>query len=177
MRRTAFLKYLKTELDFLRTNEKEEVLKYYDEMIQDAVEGGESEEIFIMNLGEVEDIAKNIREDASLRAQIREKVHIDLRAAFDLSVRLIGYFFFGVLAFVVVTTGFSFLVSGFAAAVHGLFMMATEVPTGSLLLFRIGEVALGIGLVILAIGMFQWFFHTGRNVLQKLLEQIRSWIR
>lgn len=60
MNKKPFLNSLKKELKFYKKINSEEIIYYYDEMIQDAIDEGEDEVNFIKNLGSNETIITNI---------------------------------------------------------------------------------------------------------------------
>ena len=60
MVRKEFNKRLRKSLKGLNKQERQEVVNYYDEMIDDSIESGKTEEQTIEELGSPEDLAKKI---------------------------------------------------------------------------------------------------------------------
>ena len=70
MRKREFLRRLGDELSHLDRDERNDILDYYDELIEDTIEKtGQSEADVIYDLGEIEDIARRV--DPSYRRKIR----------------------------------------------------------------------------------------------------------
>ncbi|MGD9761377.1 MAG: DUF1700 domain-containing protein, partial [Candidatus Izemoplasmatales bacterium] len=71
MKRKEFLNELKQELKFYTKIDSEEIIYYYDEMIQDAIDEGKNEENFINSLGSLNDIVKGIVGDDQFIKEIK----------------------------------------------------------------------------------------------------------
>lgn len=70
MRKREFLRRLGNELSHLDREERNDILDYYDELIEDTIEKtGQSEADVIYDLGEIEDIARRV--DPSYKRKIR----------------------------------------------------------------------------------------------------------
>lgn len=70
MRKKEFLRQLEKELSHLDRDEREDILDYYDELIEDTIEKtGKSEGDVIYDLGEIEDIVRRV--DPSHRRRMR----------------------------------------------------------------------------------------------------------
>lgn len=70
MRKREFLRRLSDELSHLDRDERNDILDYYDELIEDRIEKtGKSEADVIYDLGEIEDIARRV--DPSHRRKMR----------------------------------------------------------------------------------------------------------
>lgn len=63
MKKEQFLKQLRYSLRKFSNEEVEKVISYYDEIISDKMEYGQSEEEIIRNLGEIKDITRKIQID------------------------------------------------------------------------------------------------------------------
>ncbi|MBO4378214.1 MAG: DUF4097 family beta strand repeat protein [Clostridia bacterium] len=90
MTREQFLNELKAALAAMETEEKEAVLAYYAEMIDDRIEAGMSEEAAVMAMEPVREIAARVLEEAGIEEQpAREQAAADsdakeiVRAAAD----------------------------------------------------------------------------------------------
>ncbi|MBN2541043.1 MAG: DUF1700 domain-containing protein [Bacilli bacterium] len=177
MRRKDFLRELKEELRKRRDIEGEEVLFYYDELIQDAVEGGESEEIFVANLGNVRDIVRRLEDDEEFVAAVRQKNNDIVHDVLSISVKIIGYFIFGVIAFVLIITSFSLLASGigvfFGAILKILF-------TGPFDLYGYlamgGLMMIGVGIIVFSIALFKWFIDQAKPALLSIFRNTKEFI-
>lgn len=66
MTKTIFLSDLKKKLIGLKSAEREKFISYYDEMIEDLMENGKTEEEAVHDIGDVNKIAKDIMDDSEL---------------------------------------------------------------------------------------------------------------
>jgi len=74
MTKTQFLAALRHEIERLPESEIAKSLSYYEEIINDLVEEGLTEEEAVSRLGNVSDIAEQILSEAPLTALVRSKV-------------------------------------------------------------------------------------------------------
>ncbi len=63
MKKEEFLSQLKKEIETLSAKDVDDVINYYNELIQDRIENGENEEDVIVSLGAIDIIANNILEE------------------------------------------------------------------------------------------------------------------
>lgn len=177
MGKREFLNRLERRLQAIAKVEKEEVIRYYDELIQDAVDNGENEAEFVMRLGSIDEIIDTIRKDEDFLKKLREKHDFTLKTAVTTTTKMIGYFVFGILSFVVAVTSFSFIVSGGTTAVYGVIMLIVSDELNTyLLLMRVGNIFVGVGLVMLAVGLFQWYFRVSKKWLNQLFLLVQKWV-
>lgn len=175
MNRRQFLRELKDELKKRRDIESEEVLFYYDEMIQDAIDNGESEEVFILNLGSVRDIVRRIEDDEEFLIEVKHKNSDAVRNVLSTTVKVISYFIFGILAFTLAVTSFSVFVSGIAvviAAIAQLFIINPTDINAYLLIF--GITLIGVSLIVLSVGLAKWFFNQANPALLSIFRKING---
>ena len=74
MKRLEFLLQLQDRLSYLPQDEIEERLSFYNEMIDDRIEEGLSEEEAVAGIGTVEEIAAQILADTPLSKLVKEKM-------------------------------------------------------------------------------------------------------
>lgn len=178
MRKAEFMKALKGQLEFLNKNELEEVVGYYDELIQDAVDHGETEREFIESLGDVNDIAYNIKKDGTFLEKVRARAPFSVKEVFGLTVKIVGYFFFAIFTIVMFSIGFSIVVSGVSVAIGGIYLIITTTqPELVQSVLAIGVIVLGIGLTVFGAGIFQWYGSISKNTLKRLLYRVRDFIK
>lgn len=177
MNRRQFLRELKNELRKRRDIETEEVLFYYDEMIQDAIDNGESEEIFIMNLGSIRDIVRRLEDDEDFLIEVKNKNSDAVRNVLSTSVKIVSYFIFGVLAFSLVVTCLSVFISGIVVIIAGIAQGILNAPTditGYLLVA--GIILIGFSLIVLSVGFVKWFFNQANPALLSIFRKINDLI-
>ncbi len=177
MKRKEFLKGLKEELRKRRDIEAEEVLFYYDELIQDAVEGGESEEIFIANLGSTRDIVRRLEDDNEFIATVKEKNKDVVSDVLSLTVKVIGYFIFGIGAFVFIVTSFSLFVSGISIVVAAIIRTVFTGPFdtyGYLAMLGLGLV--GLAITLFSVALFKWFVEQAKPSLLSIFRNTKDFM-
>ena len=74
MARTDFLDELKNLIKDYPVEETEKSIEYYNEMIDDRIEDGMSEEDAVKSLGDVKDIAKEIEIEMPMKTIVKKKV-------------------------------------------------------------------------------------------------------
>lgn len=121
-----FLEKLKSNLHLVRNTESEEILRYYEEIIQDAVDNRENEAEFISKLGSIDDIVETIRKDVDFVQKLRARRDITLRAAINTTAKKLGYSIFALVTFIIVVTGFSFIISGVSTAIYSGIILAVS---------------------------------------------------
>jgi len=175
MNKTDFLRKMRIELDFLTKEEREDVIKYYDEMIQDAVEGGQTEEAFIESLGSIDAIVDTIRKDSGFVKKVRNKLSPEAKEAISVTAKVVGYILFVLGAIIVIGMGCSFAASGTMMAVLAITDIVTNPAQAAMvLLMRAGQIVLGAGLIIVAISFFILFFKYAKKGLEKLLGKLQE---
>lgn len=173
MKKNEFLSILKKELSYMARQEQNEILDYYDEMINDAVESGESERDFIASLGSVDEIARNIRKDTSFLESIKSKSSFRVTNVFSITVKIIGYFFFAILLIVVISIGFSFSVSGISLMAAGGMMVAMlQVFDAVTVLFFVSMIVFGLGFLLIGVAMLKGFFRNFKGIIQRLFHRV-----
>ena len=70
MSKKSFLRQLSFRLLFMNREQKQSVLEYYSEMIDDYIEDGYSEEEAVKKLGDINDIVRNIKEASGEKQSI-----------------------------------------------------------------------------------------------------------
>jgi len=72
LNRQEFLNRLGALLSALPRNEALNAIRYYDELILDAIDSGKNEEEFIASLGDLSDIGARIKADSSVSRAVRK---------------------------------------------------------------------------------------------------------
>ncbi len=174
MNKTEFLRKLSIELDFLTKEEREDIIKYYDEMIQDAVEGGQTEDAFIAGLGPIDAIVANIRQDSGFVQKVRNKLSPEAKEAISITAKVIGYIVFVICTILVIGFGISFAASGTMMAILAIAdVVSNPAQAAMVLLTRAGQIILGAGLIIVAVSLFILFFTHAKKGLDKLLDKLQ----
>ncbi len=178
MRKREFLEKLRTNLKTVRNNESDEILSYYDEIIQDAVDNGENEAEFISKLGSIDEIIETIRKDVDFVQKLKERRDSTLMAAINTTAKILGYSIFALVTFIIVVVGFSFVISGVSTVIYSSIILAVSESSGvNLILMRLGNIVFGIGLVMFALGVLKWYFRVSKSTVKKLLQEVQKRLR
>ena len=171
MNKKIFLNELKKELKYYKKINTEEIIYYYDEMIQDAVDEGQDEESFIANLGSIDKIIANIIQDEEFLKSVEKSNTNSLGNIVNGTVRIISlicyYFVLAILAIVFV----SIFSSGVGMVIQSLFYIIIDQPTSTDLLMIIGLMLIGVGISLIS---FSLIYHTFKNSNSIRLRIIRK---
>ena len=177
MNKYEFLYKLNKNLQTYSVHEREEITHYYDELIQDATDNGESEEEFINRLGSVDTIIRTIKKDESFIVNVKEKKDFELRKVIGFTSKVLGYAIYilfiiiaGSIAFSLAASGVSLFVLGATKLIIGI---NNSVSSMSILMY-LGNILLGSGLLLFGIYGFIWIIKQSKNKLEKLLEWIQE---
>ena len=177
MTKSEFLKSLCTSLHGLSDEDIKKSVDYYEEMIDDRMEDGKSEEEAVEGLGTIDEIKNNILEDIPITKIVKEKIKpkrtlkaweiilliigspvwIPVTAAMII-VALVLYLCFWIVILWLYACDFAVFFSGFAS-IFGAFVQNNGFNTG---LFYAGS---GIALVGGAILLFFGFTQIARGMI------------
>lgn len=180
MNKYEFLYKLGNALQQQKRTDQKEILGYYEELIQDAIDSGQEEEQFISKLGSIDKIARTLSKDETFVEQVKTKQNFQLQMVFSTTVKIIGYFIFFTVVIVVGSIGISFLGSGITmfvfAAIRLSMMIAQTFDVYNMMMF-VGLLILGSGTVLFGIAIFKWLIIESRPRLEKLLELVQEAIK
>lgn len=152
MTQTEFLNQLEIRLAGIPKDERNKIIEYYTEIINDKLENGESEESIFRSLGSPETIAQNILEenDDTPKSFEKPKKSKNIGKIIGFSVLLPFIIAMFALWGVVVL---SFLIASFALAVSGigLFISSFFLFFQS---FMVGLCQIGFGLLLASVSVF-----------------------
>lgn len=155
MRKQEFLNRLREKLSALPTAEAEERLGFYEEMIDDRIEEGLSEEEAVSAIGSPDEIAAQIIEEIPLKKIVKEKISAKRKpSALEIALLVIGFpLWFSLL----IVVPFSVIISLYATiwstvvslwAVFGTFVgSAVGAFIGGIAFISIGHASAGFALV------------------------------
>lgn len=177
MDKYEFLYKLGKQLDTQPQQDKKEVLGYYEELIQDAIDSGETETDFIDRLGSVEKIARTLKKDQAFVENVKKKQNYQLQNVFSMTVKIIGYGLFFFAMFILGSIVFSLFSSGLSLMFFAALRLVAIVTGGfeltNVLMFA-GLILLGLGLILLGWWLARWMFKEAKGKLEKLLEAVQS---
>ncbi len=177
MKRKEFLRNLKDELNKRRDIESGEVLFYYDELIQDALDNGNTEDVFIENLGSPREIVRRLEDDKEFVSKVKVSNDKYLKNAVGTTIKVIGYFIIGIFAFVIGTTSFSLFISGVAVVIACFVKMLINGPMDMYAyLVLAGGVLIGLSLLIFSLALAKWFLHKTKPALLSIFRNTKDFI-
>ncbi len=90
MNKQDFLKVLASRIQILPAAEQVKSLEYYEEMIQDGMEAGKSEEEAVEALGSIEDITQEILINAPIASLVKSRTFAKKRSKGEIALLILG---------------------------------------------------------------------------------------
>lgn len=164
MKKNQFLTELRNSLNGLPKESIEDRVSFYDEMIQDKIEDGKSEEEAVAEIGTIKDVSRQIIGDTPLMEIVKERTKQRKPASAGLILIIVLGFplWFPLLItlFVLVLVGYILLWTGVlvsyvvelslgVASIASLVMLFIKMFGGNFSMFYLGSFILGVGLAIL----------------------------
>lgn len=174
MRRKEFLRQLKKELNKSREIDVAEVLFYYDEIIQDAVDTGEEEAVFIANLGTVKQIRRRIEDEDDFIIEVKQQ-NKKGTSALAVPVKILSYFIFGIIAFSIAVATISVLGSGLSVIAIGVYRLIFSTPIDTYGYLSVaGIVVIGLGITVFGIALVKWAFSEANTSMLVIFRKIKD---
>ncbi len=164
MRREEFFNELRSKLKGLTKSDIEDRIAFYNEMVDDRIEEGKSEEEAINEIGTVDEIVEQIAENTSLVKLVKEKI-IPKRTlkAWEIVLLVLGFplwfpllitgiilvFTFYILIWIFVIVTYVIELSLIAVALAGLVTFIAYLSDGTFNLIILGTTIIGLGGAIL----------------------------
>lgn len=165
MTKREFLRRLSRELSLLKFSERQRTIAYYSEMIDDAIDAGESEEEVIARLGSPDEIAAQILSEAASRGELKKKVNplsavlMVLGSPVWLPLVLAAVVVVGAIVFVIYVVAWALLIAAFAvvisliaaglAGIIGLFAFMSRNIAGAFFIFGAGLACSGLAMLLI----------------------------
>lgn len=182
MSKNDFIQKLESKLTFLSTKEKKEVITYYNEMIEDAMEDGLTEKESIEKLGTFSQIIQKIKEENGEKETVKkmttDRIVLIIVLSPFLFTLLTLWASIIILIYSFVLTlyvfGFAFILIAFAYTVDFFFSLVSNF---SFAILELGLSILSIGLsMFLLMGMNRIFKKINFFTKQSFI-YIMKWIR
>lgn len=171
MDKKTFIKELNKTLHSYEN--KDEVISYYEELIDEAISNGENELEFISKLGTPKQIKETLLSDGSFKEKLKEKKNFQIKGIFSVTAKILSGVVVGFVAFIMGIIAFSFVVSGFGNSFNIIVRLVLNFPsTFEVLMFVISQFLLGIGFLLLGIGIFWYITENIRQYFMKLTGKI-----
>ena len=168
MNKTQFLKELEIKLTGLSNEDIQKTLEYYNEIIDDKIDGGMSEEEAIKELGNIDDIVSQIISETPIKKIIKEKAKKKhtLRT-WEIILLILGapLWFPLILSIIVIILSiwvvlFSLVISfyaiDFALAVSGICFSLSVIPFSAAGFIPHGLFICGIGFVLAGVAVLMF---------------------
>ncbi|PKK95606.1 MAG: hypothetical protein CVV60_00405 [Tenericutes bacterium HGW-Tenericutes-5] len=163
MNKKVFLNNLKKELKYYKKINSEEIIYYYDEMIQDAVDEGEDENQFIKNLGSIDTIIANIVKDEDFVRDVKTSNTKSLGNIVNGTVRVISFICYYFALFIMTIVFGSIFISGLGMILQsGIYLIFDNLTsTDQWILF--GVIIMGLGISIIGFSLMTNIFKTTKS--------------
>lgn len=160
MNKQEFLSSLRARLNGLPKEDIDERINFYEEMINDRIDDGKSEEEAVADIGTVDQIIEEIAQDTPLRKLVKEKIKPKRKLrAWEIILIILGFplwfplaltaliliFVFYLLIWILVLVSYTVEFSLVAAAVGGLFIFAAYLVNGDFNLVSLGLSVMSAG--------------------------------
>lgn len=181
MKKEQFLKDLRHSLKKFNDDEVREIIGYYDEMISDKIEMGQSEDSIIASLGHMKDISKEVQlELINSRVNTTNSLEKTSKSFFILLALLLSPALFPIaivlfVAFFTIIITSASLMLGFGAASIGL--IVGLIPYSILIAHSIGTAGaiLSAGIILILAAIFGVltiiFYQLTKEILNIIMKQ------
>lgn len=164
MNRKQFLNQLKKELKYYKKLDTEEIIYYYDEMIQDAVDEGQNEEWFIKSLGPINEIVRNMVQDENFIKEVRTSNSNSITNILGGSIKILSLAIYYFSLFTLAIVAISIAGSGIAMIGQAfVYLLLDELSTTDQWIM-IGIIMIGLGVLSIGIGIFNNIFRSNKNI-------------
>ncbi|MDA3931570.1 MAG: DUF1700 domain-containing protein [Tenericutes bacterium] len=177
MRRKEFLKKLEQELKFYKKIDTQEIIYYYEEMIQDAIDEGQNEEDFIASLGPVHSIIRNMVGDEEFIHEVKRSNNNSLTTLIGGTVKIFAFFFYGVAIFTTFIVALSIIISGIAIVFQsGIYIYANSLILSDYILIG-GLILLGIGITLVGISIIKSTLRMSKSIKLYIIRKTKQLFR
>jgi len=177
MRRKEFINKLKQELKYYKKIDTQEIVFYYEELIQDAIDEGKNEEVFIANLGSVQNIVKNMVGDDAFIEEVRKSNSNSLAKIVGGTVKIFVLFFYGLAIFITFVIAGSVIISGLAVALQSLIYIYANSLMLSDYVIMAGLIAIGIGIVLIGLAIIKSTFRMSQSIKLYIIRKTKQLFR
>lgn len=164
MNKKTFLNSLKKELKFYKKIDSEEIIYYYDEMIQDAIDEGEDEVTFIKNLGSIETIIANIIKDEEFIKDVKKSNNNSLGNIVNTTVRVISLICYYFALFIMTIVFASIFIGGLGMILQsGIYLIFDDLTSTDQWLLA-GIIVMGIGISVIGFSLMTNVFKATKSI-------------
>lgn len=185
MTKKEFLSKLEEELDNLHYEEKNNILEYYEELIEDKKESGEKEKEIIKDIGSIDEIIKDIEIEKKIdKAYKKPTISNGMKALiaflgvcsapvlFIAGILIFAFFItFGALLFAFVAVIGALIISGVASVFAVFVSLFTNTLPLSTFLFVLGILLVSI---VLLLELIRWAISVTRISISWMAEFLKT---
>jgi len=164
MNKKEFLNQLKRELKYYKKIDTEEIIYYYDEMIQDAIDEGKDPATFIKNLGSIDAVVSNVVRDGDFMVEVKTSNNNSITNILNGTVKLISYLAYIFAIFVLGIVSISIIISGAAMIIQSSIYLILNNLTVNDQWILIGIIVMGIGIGLIGIAIFKNLIKTSQSI-------------
>jgi uncharacterized membrane protein len=174
MNKKTFLNDFKKELKYYKKINSEEIIYYYDEMIQDAIDEGQDEETFIGNLGSISSIIANIIQDEGFVKDVKTANIDSLGNIVSGTVKVMSLIIYYFVVVILAIIFGSIFFSGFGMVIQSILYLIFDQPTQTDLWVIVGVILMGIGIMILSFGLIYKTFKANDSIRLKIIRKTKE---
>lgn len=166
MKKHEFLARLEKELAHLP--DVEEIIAYYEELINDAINSGQVEDEFIKHLGTPGEIKHKLSHDETFKENIKTKKNFSAAQTVTLLIKVLSgaiYIFFAVMLFVF---ALGLLGTGLFATIASVYQLATSNLGTNALLYYVFTIIFALSLIVFGVLIFIYLFKFSKRQAEKL---------
>ena len=184
MNKEQFLDELESRLQGLPKSEIRERINFYDELIQDMVEEGKTEQEAINSFGGIDEVVRTIAGNTKMSSLVKERIRPKRQiSAFEIILLiigfplwfpllivfsvllLVGYFLLWILAFVTYAVEFGLLSSGFGGLISFFISSSSNYMNSAYLGLSLLCIGLGFMFIAICVGATKLNFKITKNIL------------
>ncbi len=166
MKKHEFLAKLEREL--VNLSDRDEIIAYYEELINDALGNGEDEITFIKHLGTPAEIKHKLTRDDEFKANIKAKKNFSATQTFTTVTKILSNIVYFIAAFFVFIFGLGLVTSGVFAITATIYKLVLGGMSVNVVFYYIFYMVMNVSLIIFGVLCFVYIFKYSKKQLEKL---------
>lgn len=166
MKKHEFLAKLETEL--AKLSDRDEIIAYYEELINEGLSNGEPEEEFIKHLGTPSEIKFKLTRDEHFKENIKTKQNVSARQTVTTVVKVLSKVLSILGAIVLFAIGLGLVVGGVTAVFASIYHLAVDTIKATVILYYVFTIIFAVTLAIFGIFVFIYLFKFFKRQAEKL---------
>ncbi|MDY0101212.1 MAG: DUF1700 domain-containing protein [Bacilli bacterium] len=166
MKKHEFLAKLEKEL--AKLPDHDEIIAYYEELINEALSSGELEEDFINHLGTPSEIKYKLSHDDSFKDNIKTKKNVSARQSVSVVVKVLSCALYIFVAIILFTLGLGLITTGVFTIFTSIYRFVVDTMTISTVFYYIFTIIFKLSLIVFGILIFVYLFKFSKQQAEKL---------